>query len=281
MMGYEKGALLFLSRALHPLESAHTLARVLLEEYIGSGPPQNPLTLELSVLQNHEQYTLIMSAVERLKQGEPIQYIVGYGDFYKHRFRVNPTCLVPRPETEELVLRALEHMSEEGIALDFCTGSGCIAISIALEKPEWDVWATELDPQTLQTAMLNATELGADRVYFIHHNLLGSALNIKPGSANLIVSNPPYIALEEAQQMSDQVLQYEPHIALFAGPDPLIFYRKLLENARILLSKGGIMLCEINPHYASELNILAGRYGMQGQIECDMSGKERFWKVIH
>lgn len=191
---------------------------------------------------------------DRLIAGEPIQYIMGYADFYGLRFTVRPGVLIPRPETAELVdMIAGDSGNRQDLrVLDICTGSGCIAIALARNLPFADVTAIDLSDEALETARENAKELHA-RVDFVK----ADALRLEPDSAplyDIIVSNPPYIPEEEKAAMAPNVLLHEPAMALFVpDDDPLRFYTAISAYAAKALKPGGRLYYEINPRFAEKL----------------------------
>lgn len=216
----------------------------------------------------------------RINQHEPIQYILGEARFYRSVFKVNSSVLIPRPETELLVDEICRFARQDippKKILDVGTGSGCIAISLALELPETSVHALDISERALTCAAENAAHLEA-QVSFSKVDIL---MEDMPDMYDLIVSNPPYITAAEKQVMNKNVLEFEPHQALFApGTDPLIFYRAIGEKARKSLSSGGSLWFEINEHYGVELKILMEVLGYQQvQIIKDLDNKDRILKA--
>nr|WP_106783510.1 peptide chain release factor N(5)-glutamine methyltransferase [Lysinibacillus timonensis] len=180
-------------------------------------------------------------------KGKPVQYITGVEEFYGRMFEVDESVLIPRPETEELILNSLERIkrlfgNQREIKLaDIGTGSGAIAITMKLEYNTANVTATDISEAALQTAKRNAKRLHADINF-----LLGDLTNpIQQEKWDVVLSNPPYIAYDEAKEMSEVVLEHEPHSALFAEEDGLILYRKLAENLPKLLNKPALIGVEI------------------------------------
>ena len=233
----------------------------------------------------------------RLEKGEPVQYIIGVADFCGRQFHVEPGVLIPRPETAELCrlilstdlhgqirnIREIPCHSDANI-LDIGTGSGCIAITLALEMPEAKVTAWDISDDALRIASENASRLGA-KVTFKHRDALSISLTshllpITP-HYDLIVSNPPYICNQEADGMAQNVLDYEPHEALF-GPeeDPALFYKRIGDYASIALKPGGWLYFELNPLTADEVSAYLEALGfIETEIRCDQFGKRRFLKT--
>jgi release factor glutamine methyltransferase len=222
---------------------------------------------------NYEQLT---SVVQRLNKHEPVQYVLGKAWFCGHKFSVNPSVLIPRPETETLVEEALKFKpsNKDCFILDIGTGSGCIAISLALMFPDAQIKAIDISEDALRTAKQNARNLNAN-VDFINHNILTN--DFPDQEFDLIVSNPPYIGESEMNTISRNVIDYEPHLALFIKePDPLIFYRAISIVAARSLKPGGQVLAEINERFGPEIKSI---FQSSGLTDCtiikDLSGKNR------
>lgn len=199
----------------------------------------------------------VKKIASRLKQQEPIQYVLGQADFCGRSFMVDRHVLIPRPETEELCRWVIETYREnvaecDATILDIGTGSGCIAVTLAAELPDARVTAWDVSPEALAMACGNARQNGVN-VTFEQHDILNvSTLNVQ--SFDCIVSNPPYICYKERVRMEANVTDYEPHIALFVpDDDPLLFYRSIARYAYDALKPGGHLFFEINPCYAQDL----------------------------
>lgn len=216
----------------------------------------------------------------RLMEGEPVQYVLGRAEFCGRWFDVRPGVLIPRPETEELCawITADSKASASPKVLDIGTGSGCIAITLQLDMPESKVTAWDISADALDVARENAQQLGAN-VNFVKLD----ALNAKPeGEWDVIVSNPPYICEKEKKDMAVNVLEHEPHTALFVpDADPLLFYRAITRLAVQTLSKGGRLYFEINPIYADDTCHMMRAEGMTAvELRSDMYGKQRMAKGV-
>lgn len=216
----------------------------------------------------------------RLMEGEPVQYVLGRAEFCGRWFDVRPGVLIPRPETEELCawITADSKASASPKVLDIGTGSGCIAITLQLDMPESKVTAWDISADALDVARENAQQLGAN-VNFVKLD----ALNAKPeGEWDVIVSNPPYICEKEKKDMAVNVLEHEPHTALFVpDADPLLFYRAITRLAVQTLNKGGRLYFEINPIYADDTCRMMQAEGMTAvELRSDMYGKQRMAKGI-
>lgn len=219
----------------------------------------------------------IRASVARRRRREPVAYIVGAREFYGRRFEVSPAVLVPRPETELLVERALSLLARDarGPALDLGTGSGCIAVTLALERPALEIDATDLSPDALAVAARNAAALGiADRVR-LHRGDLFAALP-RPQSYALVVSNPPYVADSERTLLAPEVRDHEPALALFAGADGLDVLRRLVREAPDWLAPGGTLLVEIGSGQGEAVSALARQAGLVDvAVHRDLAGHDR------
>ncbi|MBV8389956.1 MAG: peptide chain release factor N(5)-glutamine methyltransferase [Mucilaginibacter sp.] len=227
----------------------------------------------------------ITNILTRLTTGEPIQYILGYAEFYGLTFKVNPSVLIPRPETEELVDWIISSVGRSELAvgkfLDIGTGSGCIPISLKKNLPGAQVSAIDISPEALQTAKENA-ELNEVNVNFILDNILNPVNNsLLTTHYSLIISNPPYVTLEDKKLMHTNVTDFEPHAALFVPKDdPLIFYKAIAEFASTHLEKGGLLFFEINENYGKQIvEILFSKVFTNIELRKDMSGKDRMVKA--
>lgn len=215
---------------------------------------------------------------KRLKAGEPVQYVTGKAPFCNYIFHVAPGVLIPRPETEELVEKIFAIASGNSHCrriLDMGTGSGCIAITLALGGN--DVTAWDISDDALRIAKENAERLGA-AVTFEKRDILQSQDGMPAGQWDIIVSNPPYICKKEAANMESNVLDHEPHEALFVpDEEPLLFYEAIARYATNSLKDGGMLAFEINPLYAAELARQLSNFGYHDvEVLKDSFGKERF-----
>lgn len=213
--------------------------------------------------------------IDRLLAHEPIQYIIGEARWYGMKFIVDRSTLIPRPETEQLVDLVVAEAADatDLRVLDLCTGSGCIAIALARNLRFATVEAVDISKDALDVARRNASSLRA-KVDFRHADVL--AMKPDPDSFDIIVSNPPYIAEHERASMSANVLDYEPHTALFVpDSDPLRFYTAIARYAMTALKPGGWLYFEINPLYAEGL-----RKEMEADGWLDVDLRPDFRKVI-
>lgn len=218
--------------------------------------------------------------MQRLESGEPIQYIIGVADFFGRSFHVAPGVLIPRPETAELCEYVLSCRKTEEKILDIGTGSGCIAITLALEIPEAKVTAWDISDDALLIAQENAKTLGAD-IAFGKRDILDTSLSTSQ-TWDVIVSNPPYIMPSERDGMEENVLGHEPSLALFAPADnPILFYQRIGDYAVHSLKSGGCLYFELNPLTADDVADDLRQRGFKNiEIRQDQYGKNRFLKAM-
>lgn len=226
-----------------------------------------------------EQLEKILS---RLLTGEPVQYVLGEADFLGLKFLVNPHVLIPRPETEELVYWMLNDLKERKPLhririVDMGTGSGCIPISLAVNYPEGMVEGIDISEDALQVAMAN-NRLHQTAVQFRYADILEEELSVN--AYDIIVSNPPYITESEKDTLAVNVLNYEPHQALFAPHDGLLFYRAIAKNAINALRPDGILYVEIHEGKGEEVTQLFHQAGFNKiELRKDINGKDRLVKA--
>ena len=256
---------------------AKALARMLYEVRYGLGLGDLLMGRDEGVPQDELEQLAV-----RLEHQEPIQYVLGQADFCGRTFKVSPAVLIPRPETEELCQWVVEEVREqwraagEGLSvLDIGTGSGCIAVTLAAELAGARVTAWDISEEALLVARENALRNGVS-VSFEHHDALHATTTAQP-TTDLIVSNPPYICNRERTAMEANVLEHEPHTALFVpDDDPLLFYRAIARYGREALKPGGRLYFEINPLYATSLSEMLRRMSYHDiAIKADQYGKQR------
>lgn len=245
------------------------IARILIDKVVDRS--QAPRSTDHVLYNEHE----LLQLIARVNRQEPVQYVVGEAWFYGHPFVVNPAVLIPRPETEELVGWVLEQEPRAALRVwDAATGSGCIGISLARERPAWQVLASDISPAALQVALQNATAAGV-ALTLLQHDLALDAIPVD--DLDVIVSNPPYIAPEERPALAVHVREFEPALALFAPEgDPLFFFRRLLQFAARTLRKGGRLYAEINEQHGLATAQLFQQGGFDRvEVKKDLSGKDR------
>lgn len=231
---------------------------------------------------SEEQEAAYLKVLEALKAGKPIQYILGETVFYGLPFKVSPAVLIPRPETEELVEWVIESSSLADVTgsslriIDIGTGTGCIAISLKKNLPFSEVSALDVSKDAIDIASTNAS-LNQIDINFIKADIREFTTRQK---FDVIVSNPPYITEKEEEQMHDNVLDHEPHLALFVPNEkPLMFYEAIADFAWVSLSDMGLLFFEINEHYAKEtMEMLTAKSFINIELRKDMQGKDRMIK---
>lgn len=217
-------------------------------------------------------------AIARINRLEPLQYVLNEAYFFGRRFYVDPAVLIPRPETEELVALVIDRAGKttrHRRIMDVATGSGCIAITLGLELPNTETWGTDVSDRALTVARRNAAAL-ASRAKFVRSNILLEEIPAREMA--IVVSNPPYIAEREKITMNRNVLEHEPHLALFVpDADPLIFYRVLADKSATALTDGGLVAVEINAQFGKEVAEVFERSGLRHvELLRDLAGKDRF-----
>ncbi|MBL0342065.1 MAG: peptide chain release factor N(5)-glutamine methyltransferase [Bacteroidetes bacterium] len=224
----------------------------------------------------------LKSDLNRLAQGEPVQYVTGMQWFYGNKFIVNENVLIPRPETEELVAWLLDEYKgykKRLKIMDIGTGTGCIPITLKINKPAAYVTATDISQKALAIAQENALNLRAN-VNFVCDDILHPTFEPKE-KIDIIISNPPYIPISEAETLEKNVKDYEPHLALFVPDmDPLVYYKAILQYATQHLSEGGVVYFEIHKNYGPYILNLPEMFVFRDTIlRNDMSSNPRFIKA--
>jgi release factor glutamine methyltransferase len=239
-----------------------------------------------------EQRTVLREAIKRRVAGEPLQYILGKAPFRHLELRVRPGVLIPRPETEvlvDLVLDELRAIGERAAThpvgshpepprvLDLCTGTGCIALSLLHEYPGVQVVATDIDPAALALAQENATLMEAPLTILLDD--LATTLVADPtthASFDIVVSNPPYVPTAELAALPDEVAAFEPHAALDGGPDGLHIFRRILEQAQLLLKPNALLACELHETTLEQAKTLCESAGFHStKIHQDLTQSPR------
>lgn len=254
------------------------LTRIIATEMLGIA--QITFFLKDNVTLTAEQEALLADTLKRLKEHEPIQYIQGYCNFCGLRFKVTPATLIPRPETSELVeWIAADHSGKAASILDIGTGSGCIAVSLANMLPQSKVTAWEISAEALAVATENSKANGCT-VLFEQVDILSH----EPTEAqfDIIVSNPPYIKENEKSAMHNNVLDWEPHTALFVpDSDPLLFYRTIAEKGLQMLAPNGTLYFEINRAHGAETMKMLADYGYADiELRKDFADNDRMIKAV-
>lgn len=252
---------------------------LLLKNILGMNRSQ--LLANLHSIVEPESLKTFRASVEKHTEGIPVQYILGFEEFYGRKFIVNEEVLIPRPETEELIYHALKMIpsifgkSRKLEMVDVGTGSGAIAITMKLECPELSVTATDIAAESLTVASRNAAELEAD-IVCVQGDLLLPFINAN-NQFDIMLSNPPYIPLADISGMSEVVTDHEPHRALFAGEDGLDLYRKLMEQLPEVIRTPGLIGFEIGAGQgAAVASMLQDTFpDADIKVEWDINGKDR------
>jgi release factor glutamine methyltransferase len=254
---------------------ARSIARIVFADALGYRTPPTVLSAV--------EEGLLAPLRERLLAGEPVQYVLGQADFWGLKFRVNPSVLIPRQETEELVALALRWLNarekRQPAVLDIGLGSGCIGIALKRRRPDARLFGLEKSPRALTVALDNAHALlGEEAFTFVEADILQpETVPANWPAFDLILSNPPYVRRQEQHLMPEHVLAYEPHDALFVeGDDPLLFYRAIARFAQQKLAPGGGLFFECNEFNARQVALLLQEMGFSSvALQQDLSGAER------
>ena len=260
---------------LYSPQEAESLSFWLLEHFLG--------IRRIDILQDKqvEPPSALEEALLQLEKGYPIQYVTGYAPFYGREFQVNPSVLIPRNETEELVHLILAENPEKGLhLLDIGTGSGCIPITLALEMDDPVITAVDVSESALELASQNAAEHEKAAVNFIHCDVLQDELPVC--DLDIIVSNPPYVRESEKAYMHSNVLDHEPHLALFVPEDnPLVFYKAIASKGQSALKSGGKLYFEINEALGAEVKALLISLGYTNIVLLrDLNDRDRMVRAV-
>ncbi|MBR5727324.1 MAG: peptide chain release factor N(5)-glutamine methyltransferase [Muribaculaceae bacterium] len=277
-MNYQESFKLMHDRldAVYGKGEVDAMTRLVMDEILHCSP------VDLVLRADHEVPEFFPAKLEqiiaRLERQEPIQHILGVAQFHGHRFTVTPDTLVPRPETEQLVDLVIDECGdrEDLRILDVGTGTGCIAISLARALRFAQVSAIDVSVAALAVAQENAQALKT-RIKFVRADILSMPLGAA-ASLDIVVSNPPYVCLSEQAQMERNVLDYEPHIALFVpDDDPLLYYRSIALHAANALTSGGKVYLEVNRRFADEVADLLQHHGfIDARVIRDTFNNARF-----
>ena len=231
------------------------------------------LALELTEEDEQKYFQLIN---KHIKDDTPLSHLVGFEYFYDRKFKVTSDVLSPRMETEELVYKVIDYIRKNNLTnikiLDLCTGSGIIGITLKKELEEFDVkiLASDISSRALTVAKENASSLEAD-ISFVESDLFS---NIQD-KFDIIVSNPPYIAHDDKKTIKENVLNYDPHLALFAGEEGMYFYRNIIEKSRPYLNEKGIMFFEIGYDQKEKIITLGENNKFETVVYKDINGRDR------
>ena len=263
----------------YPETEIESFARILFRHYLNISPSQIYLLYDSELPDEAELQ--IRAAIADLRKYRPIQYILGETEFYGLRFEVTPDVLIPRPETEELVDWVVHEYDRDAVLsmVDIGVGSGCIAVALAAAFRNTAVWAVDVSEAALTVAKRNALRNSVKINFLLDDVLNDNQMGFETESLDTIVSNPPYVALSEKHQLMPNVLEYEPHQALFApGNDHLIFYKRIAAFGIKCLKPHGKVFFEINETFPEEVaDILKQQHYSDITARKDISGK---WRMI-
>ena len=252
-----------------------SLARFLLMYILDESPQlfSNSLSEQISK-ENEDKY---FSLIEKhIKEDVPLSHLVGFEYFYDRKYKVTKDVLSPRMETEELIYKVIEYVKASSKnnfkILDLCTGSGIIAITLKKELSQFsiDVVASDISEEAIEVAKENAQSHDAT-IKFIKSDIFNNIDN----KFDIIVSNPPYIDRKDEVTMQDNVLKYDPHLALFAEEEGMYFYRKIIEQANDYLNENGVMFFEIGYDQKDKIIKLADMNGFSAEVYRDINGRDR------
>lgn len=280
--------------SLYPQKEARSIVLMLCEEVLGTENYTHIVEPEFKI--DDKKLPELEAAMERLKKMEPVQYVLGHTEFYGRTFKVDPAVLIPRPETELLCRDAIKlgmrvyrmrspygKNAEPVRILDLCTGSGCIAWTMALSIPGSRVTAVDISDAALEVAAGQdfAAELKSKETFrpeFMKADVLDSEQEIELGPFDMVLSNPPYIMESEKEDMRRNVLEYEPESALFVpDDDPLLFYRAIARWSQRFMSPDGVGLSEVNETLARQTETVFRAAGYaHTEIVRDLSDKNRY-----
>lgn len=267
--------------AIYPEQEATAIARQVLEHVLQKS--RLALSLEREAEVNPSDSEKIEQILQRLLRHEPLQYVLGVAHFYGLELLVDERVLIPRPETEELVdLVVKEHRARQSLqVLDICAGSGCIPLALAANLATSNVYGLELSEGALQVARANAAKYNLP-VEWLHQDVFEAIQKIAPHSLDIITSNPPYVLEREKQDMRANVLQFEPHLALFVpNEEALKYYKRIADVAAELLKKGGKLYFEINEKYGIGVKELLQKAGFSEiDVLKDLFGKDRIVRAV-
>ncbi len=262
--------------AIYPLTEINSIIEIVFEYTIGFS--KTDLLLKPDTLLSDEQVEKLLSILDRLTNNEPVQYVLGETVFFDLTFNVAPGVLIPRQETEELVDWIIKDADgQTGLkVLDIGTGSGCIALSLAANLKNAEVLAYDVSEKALEIAKSNAA-LNQIAVNFKMKDILTNQNTFENQKNDIVVSNPPYVLEKEKEFMAENVLNYEPELALFVeDDDPLLFYKAIVNYSKINLKDGGKLYFEINEAYGNEVKELMINSGFKDvEVRKDLNGKER------
>ena len=260
--------------SIYEMDELNSIYNLLSEDFLKI--PRSKILLADEIYLNESNQSLFQGTLERLKTHEPIQYVLGKTSFMNLEFKVNSSVLIPRPETEELIRLMLKEDLDGKDILDIGTGSGCIAISLAKNFPNAKVTALDISCDALNVAKENA-KLNNVSIDFVNTDIFKYESNKK---YDFIVSNPPYVTEYEKSSMKNNVLNFEPDLALFVDDnDPLKYYLEIINFSKYALKSKGFLFFEINKRFSSQLETELLNSKLNSSVKNDLAGFPRFIKA--
>ena len=260
---------------LYSEEEVSSLFKIFLEELLSFDITKFYLKPDY-VLTNIE-LEKIKKFTNELKRGKPIQYIIGETRFYGYKFYVNDSVLIPRVETEGLVDWVLrENKKSKSVVIDFCTGSGCIAVTMKMKRKKWNIFALENSKKAIELAKRNSSRYSVN-INYIHADIFSWN---KYDEIDIIISNPPYVIESQKKFIKVNVLNFEPENSIFvADENPLIFYKRIFDISKLKLKAGGLIYFEINPKFKNPLISLSKKYNFSNyELKKDIFKRNRYIK---
>ena len=260
---------------LYTVEEVSSLFRIALQELLFFDITE--FYLKPDYILNERELDKINKFTNELKKGKPVQYIIGETRFYNYKFYVNDSVLIPRIETEGLVDWVLRENKElKKTVIDFCSGSGCIAITLKIKRTKWEIFALEISKKAIDIAKRNSSRHSVD-INYINADIFSFD---NYDQVDIIISNPPYVVESQKKNMKENVLNFEPKKSIFVSDEnPLIFFKRIFDISKLKLKAGGLLYFEINPKFKSLLISLSKKYNFSNyELKKDIFKRNRYIK---
>jgi len=260
---------------LYSVEEVSSLFKIVLQQLLSFDVTK--FYLKPDYILTNIELEKINNFTNELKKGKPFQYIIGETKFYGYKFFVNNSVLIPRVETEGLVDWVLSDNKElKTTVIDFCSGSGCIAVTIKMKRKKWNIFALENSKKAIDTAKRNSSRYSVN-INYIHADIFSWN---KCDEIDIIISNPPYVVESQKKFMKANVLNFEPAKSIFVSDEnPLIFYKRIFDISKLKLKAGGLIYFEINPKFKSLLISLSKKYQFSNyELKKDIFNRNRYIK---
>ncbi len=260
---------------IYTAEEVSSLFKIVLEELLSFDITK--FYLKPDYILNNTELDKVIKFTNELKKGKPFQYIIGETRFYNYKFYVNDSVLIPRIETEGLVDWILrENKDSKSTVIDFCSGSGCIAITMKMKRKKWNISALEINKKAIDLAKRNSFRHSVE-INYIHADIFSWN---NDDEVDIIISNPPYVAKSQKKSMKLNVLNFEPEKSIFVSDkNPLIFYKRIFDISKLKLKEGGLLYFEINPKFKKALISLSKKYNFSSyELKRDIFKRNRFIK---